>query len=381
MSKRILLVLLALALSIVMVACQPAAGDTDTTGDTGGETGDTGGDTGAATEEAGGEGEPFTIGISNGFVSSEWRTQMLADLEAANQEYMDQGVTTELVIESADTDVQGQTQQLQNLINRGVDAIIINPNSPDGLNAVIQEATDAGIVVIAIDQEITAPGAYNVVIDQTEWARISAEWLAEELGGEGDVVVIEGFVGHPANTARMNGMEEIFGENAGINVVGRDTGSWDQATGQQVMSDFLASVPNIDGVWTQDGMALGALNATVAANPDEWPIHVGEARAGYMHLWKELRDGDQPDFCSIGVVNPPGVAVSGLHVAIQLLMGKTFKDDVLGGATGNSVYVPIPGVVTCENFDEEYAKIADQPDSYVLDGMITPEEAAAYFND
>src|SRR5687767_46015 len=214
---------------------------------------------------------------------------MLADLEAANQEYMDQGITTELIVESADTDVQGQTQQIQNLINRGVDAIIINPNSPDGLNAVIQEATDAGIVVIAIDQEITAPGAYNVVIDQTEWARISAEWLAEELGGEGDVVVIEGFVGHPANTARMNGMEEVFGQNAGINVVGRDTGSWDQATGQQVMSDFLASIPNIDGVWTQDGMALGVLQAIVTANPAEWPVVSGEARAGYMHLWKEDR--------------------------------------------------------------------------------------------
>src|SRR5688572_17730475 len=182
MSKRILLALLAALMAGILVACggaTPAA--------------DTGGDAGAATAEAGDEGVTFTIGISTGFVSSERLTQMLADLEAANQEYMDQGITTDLIVESAEADIQGQTQQIQNLINRGVDAIIITPNSPDGLNAVIQEATDAGIVVIAIDQEITAPGAYNVVIDQTEWARISAEWLAEELGGEGDVVVIEGF--------------------------------------------------------------------------------------------------------------------------------------------------------------------------------------------
>ena len=224
--------------------------------------------------------EPFTIGVSNGFVSSEWRTQMLADMEAVNKEFMDQGLTAELIIESADTDVQGQTQQIQNLINRGADAIIINPNDQSALNPIIKEATDQGIFVIAVDQEISAPGAYNVVIDQTEWARISAKWLAEQLGGTGDVVLIEGFVGHPANEARMAGVEEVFADYPGINVVGRETGSWDQATGQQVMSDFIASLTNIDGMWTQDGMAQGALQAVVTANPAAWPVMVGEARGG-----------------------------------------------------------------------------------------------------
>ena len=50
----------------------------------------------------------FTIGVSNPFISSEYRTQMIAELEEVNKEYMDQGITTELVIESADTDVAGQ---------------------------------------------------------------------------------------------------------------------------------------------------------------------------------------------------------------------------------------------------------------------------------
>src|SRR6185503_14983282 len=69
-----------------------------------------------ATEAPAAEGAPFTIGISNPFISSEYRTQMIDELIETNQEYMDQGLTTELVIESADTDVAGQIQQLQNLI-------------------------------------------------------------------------------------------------------------------------------------------------------------------------------------------------------------------------------------------------------------------------
>ena len=322
--------------------------------------------------------EPFTIGVSNGFVSSEWRTQMLANMEEVNKEFMDQGLTAELIIESADTDVQGQTQQIQNLINRGVDAIIINPNDQTALNPIIEEATDQGIVVIAVDQEISAPGAYNVVIDQTEWARISARWLAEQLGGSGDVVLIEGFVGHPANEARMDGVEEVFADYPGINVVGRDTGSWDQATGQQVMSDFIASLPNIDGMWTQDGMAQGALQAVVTANPDEWPVMVGEARGGYLKLWKEVQDTIDPNFNTVGVVNPPGVGASGLRVAMELLQGKEVDAAKLSGPFGNTLYVPIPGEVTADNFMAEYEKVKDLPDGFVLDGFITQEEAAAF---
>lgn len=321
---------------------------------------------------------PFTIGISNGFVGSEWRTQMLQDLQAANAEYMKAGLTKELVIESADVDAQGQIQQMRNLINKGVNAIIINPNSQTALNAVIKEAKAAGIVVIAIDQEITAPEAINVVIDQTEWARQSAKWLAETLKGTGNVVIVNGIAGHPANEARYNGVKEVFAQYPNIKVANVANANWDQATGQQVMSNLLASQPNIDGVWTQDGMAQGTLQAVVAANPAKWPVMVGEARAGYMQLWNTVRQ-TRPDFNSFGVINPPAVAVSGMRIALELLQGRQFKDGTLKGPTNNSVYVPIPGVVSPENFAAEFEKIKSQPASYVVDGQITAAEAAAYF--
>ena len=288
------------------------------------------------------------------------------------------GVTTELVAESADVDVQGQAQQIRNLINKGVKAIITNPNSQTALNSVIKEAKDAGITVIAIDQEISAPEAINVVIDQTEWARQSAKWLADQLGGKGNVVVINGIAGHPANEARYNGVKEVFAQYPDIKVLNEVNANWDQATGQQKMADVLASQPNIDGVWSQDGMAQGALQALVAANPDKYPVMAGEARAGYMQLWNQVLQ-TKPDFKSYGVINPPGVAVSGLHVAVQLLLGKQFKDGTLKGPYNNSVYVPIPGAVSSENFAAEFAKVKDQPASYVLDGMISQTDAAAFF--
>ncbi len=343
-----------------------------------------GGEEAAATEAAPAEGGeaaaagPFTIGLSNSFVGSEWRTQMIQQMQDVNAPYMDAGLTADLVIESADTDAQGQIQQIQNLVNKGVDAIIINPGDVNALNPTLEEVTAQGIPVIAVDQEICADGVINVVIDQKEWAKISAKWLAEQLGGKGDIVLIEGFVGHPANEARMAGVEEVLAEYPDIKVVGRDTGMWDQATGQQVMSNFLASLPNIDGVWTQDGMASGVLQAIMTANPEKWPINSGEARQSYLAMWNDLL-AERPDFQTIGVYNPPGVGASGLRVVLNILQGKEVDESKLAGPCGNTLYVPIPGVVTGENFAAEWEAVKDLPASWTLDGVISQEEADAFF--
>ncbi len=320
----------------------------------------------------------FTIGISNPFISSEYRTQMIQELKDVNAEYMAAGVTNELVIESADTDVAGQIQQLQNLMSKNVDAILVNPGDAQGLNATLSEAIKAGILVMAIDQELDVDGIYNVGHNQKEWAMTSAKWLAEKLQ-EGNVVEIEGFPGHPANEYRMSGVDEVFADFPGIKVLARETGKWDEATGQQVMSNFLAGFPGqIDGVWTQDGMAIGALQAVMAANPPEWPIMVGEGRCQYLKLWEEVKQ-TQPDFESIGVANAPGVNATGLRIAINILQGKEVDKTKLSGQFGTSFIIPVPVVVTGENFQEWLDFCADKPDQFLLDGIMTEEEVLKEF--
>jgi len=332
-------------------------------------------------EEPAGDDDKFTIGISNPFISSEYRTQMIASLIEVNQEYLDAGVTTELVIESADTDVAGQIQQLQNLIAKEVDAILVNPGDVNGLNATLEEALGKGIIVISVDQELDVPGVYNVGIDQKEWAMTSALWLAETLEGEGDIVEIEGFPGHPANVARMDGVDEVFAKYPGISVLARDTGKWDEATGQQVMSNFLAAYPNLDGYWTQDGMAIGALQAVMAANPAVWPVAVGEGRCQFINLWVEVLE-TQPDFETIAVANPPGVSPTGLRIAVNMLMGEKVNESTLGGVNGLSFVIPVPMTITNENLEEGIDYCADKPDAHLLDGIMTDQEVLdTYFSD
>src|SRR5215213_8384353 len=338
-----------------------------------------GGDTPTATPAAvAPPAEKFTIGISNPFISSEYRTQMIQELIDTNQEYMAKGWTNELVIESADTDVAGQIKQLQNLMSRGVDAILVNPGDVNGLNATLQEAVAKGIIVISVDQELATPNVYNVGIDQKEWAKTSAKWLAEKLGGKGNMVEIEGFPGHPANVARMEGVDEVFKDYPDIKVLAKDTGKWDEATGQQVMSNFLSAYPNLDAYWTQDGMAIGALQAVMAANPAKWPQGVGEGRCQYLKLWQEAKELN-PDFDSIAVANHPGVSPTGLRIALNMLQGKQVDTSKLGGANGLSFVIPLAAVITSDNLDEGLAMCEGKPDAYLLDNIMTDEEVQQYF--
>lgn len=316
---------------------------------------------------------PFTVALSNGFIGSEWRTQMIDDFKQVFEEYKEKGLVDKYIVQSAGVDTSKQIAQIRNMIMAGVDAIIINPNSQTALNPVIEEAARAGIIVICVDQEVTSPKALNVVIDQSEWARISARWLVEQLNGEGNIVAINGVAGHPANEDRWEGAKEVFDAAPGINILTDTNADWDQATGQRVMSDLIATYPEIDGVWVQDGMAEGALRAMLASGR-KLPVMTGEARVGYLRLWKEQKD--KRGFSTIGVVNPPGIAGTGLRVAIHLLQGKELKE---GLVKGNTLYVPIPGVITNENFDEWWEEYKDKPDSYTLDGMLTDEEVQEFF--
>jgi ribose transport system substrate-binding protein len=321
----------------------------------------------------------FTIGISNSFISSEYRTQMIDELKATNAEYMAKGITNDLVIESADTDVPGQIQQLQNLMAKNVDAILVNPGDVNGLNATLEEAVSKGIIVISVDQALNAKGVYDVGIDQKDWAMKSAQWLADKLSGKGNIVEIEGFPGHPANVARMSGVDEVFAKYPGIKLLGKDTGKWDEATGQQVMSNFLSAYPNLDAYWTQDGMAIGAFQAVLAANPAKFPVVVGEGRCQFLQLWSDRLKVD-PNFETIAVANPPGVSPTGLRIAVNMLMGKKVDSTKLGGPSGTQFVIPIPVIVTKDNFQQVFTTQCNgKPATFLLDGIMTDDEVQQFF--
>jgi len=371
-SRSKLVVAALAAFALVLTACgDDDNGATDDAADDGAaDDGATGATDDDATDDGGAAAGPYTIGVSNGFTGSEWRTQMIDNLETAVDEYAEAGIEIELIIESDDVDEAGQIEQIRNLVNQGVDAIIVNPNSPDALNAAFDEAAAEGVEIFAVDQAVTSPSVTNVVIDQNEWAKISAEWLAEQVGEGGRVVGVNGIAGHPANEARWSGATEVL-EGAGVEIVTQANANWSQAEGQTVTQELLSQHgDDIDGIWAQDGVAEGVLRALIDADRLDL-VTTGEARVGYMKLWQE--QGIE----TIGVVNPPGVAVTALRVALEVLQGGTIAEDNL--TDGNTLLLPLPDSVTNDELDEWLADVEGQPDGYSVDVILSESEVQAYF--
>lgn len=316
--------------------------------------------------------ETYTIGLSNGWVGSEWRTQMIEEAQAAAKAWADKGVTVNVVVQSANVDVQGQIGNVRNFINQGVNAIIINPNSPTAFDPIFAQAKAKGILVVATDAEVSSKDAIYVGIDQKGWAMKSAEWLANALGGKGNVVTINGVAGHPANQMRVEGYTEVFKKFPGIKILNEANANWDQAQGQQTAQTLLATYPDINGIWVQDGMAAGTWRAIMAANKQKSIVATGEIRKDFMDMWKK------EDLTSGASVNPPGVMASALNVAVLKLQGKEFKDGIFGGVYGNAIYIPIP-FVSNNNLDEKLKEAEGKPGYWSVTDVVSIDDAAKFF--
>jgi ribose transport system substrate-binding protein len=314
----------------------------------------------------------FKIGLSNSFVGSEWRTQMIEEAQAAAKAWADKGVKVEVVVQSGNVDVQGQIGHIRNFINQGVNAILINPGSPTAFNPIFAQAKARNVLVIATDAEVSSKDAIYVGIDQKAWAMQSAEWLAKTLNGKGNVVAINGIAGNPANEARVAGYREVFAKYPDIKILNEANASWDQAQGQQTMQNLLATYPTINGVWVQDGMADGAWRAIEAAGKVKDIAATGEIRKDFMTRWSEKK------FNSGASVNPPGVMASALNVAVLKLMGKEFKDGIFGGTYGNAIYIPIP-FVDGNNLADNLKAAEGKPGYWSVTATVTPDQAAQFF--
>ena len=205
---------------------------------------------------------------------------------------------------------------LEGLISQGVDAIILNPTDREGLNAVIEAAIAQGIVVVAVDQAVTAEGAYVVTNDQVAYARIGAEWLFETLGGQGQVVEMRGIDGVPADTDRHAGFQEALAKYPDIVVSAETFTGWDPSTGAQQALDLITTT-DIDGIWTS-GIDYPVVEQFQTANVPFVPI-VGADNNGFVQQLLELADDG---LVGAAVTNPPAIGAVGLAIALDALTGQ-----------------------------------------------------------
>ena len=264
----------------------------------------------------GGYAADYSIGVSNTVQGNGWREQMICAIKA---QALSSGKVADLNIAHRNTDAAGQLEDIRNLIQAGVDAIVINPSNPDGLNAAIQEASDAGIVIVAVDQAVSAPSAYVLSNNQEEYAYLGAKWLFEQLGGSGDVVYMRGAAGASADSDRDAGFKRALAEHPGINVAHEVFTGWQQDQGKQQILDFLATGLPLAGVWTS-GIDNVIVDAFLESDAPLVPI-VGADNAGFVGMLNSVEG-----LVGAAVTNPGSVGGAGVTLALNILEGNAPSD-------------------------------------------------------
>ncbi|OYW59150.1 MAG: sugar ABC transporter substrate-binding protein [Rhodobacterales bacterium 32-66-7] len=260
--------------------------------------------------------EGYKIGISNTVQGNGWREQMVCAMKA---EALASGKVESLNIAHRNTDAAGQLEDMRNLIQAGVNAIVVNPSNAEGINAAIKEATDAGIVVVAVDQAVTEPSAYILSNNQEEYAYLGATWLFEQMGGEGAVVYMRGAAGAGADNDRDVGFKRAMAEFPNITVAQEVFTGWQQDQAKQQINDIIAAGVPFQGVWTS-GIDNVIVDAFVESGAPLVPI-VGADNAGFVAQLASV-EGLQ----GAAVTNPGSVGGAGVALAIRILDGQIPAD-------------------------------------------------------
>jgi ribose transport system substrate-binding protein len=262
---------------------------------------------------------PYRIAIANSLIGNDWRTEMvkLARAYAARPDV--KPLIKELTISSSGNDISAQISQFNQLILSGVDVIITDAASPTGINSVIEEAAEAGILVLSFDNVVTTQKAVWVNHDQTDMGRIWARFIAKETGGKGTVLMVRGVAGTFGDEVFSKGGMEIFSKYPDLKLV-QVNGNWDQGTAQKVASDALASGKTFDGVWSEYG-DTGVVRAFLEG-PGKVPPIAGQSENGFRKLAARHK------FAMLSAGVSPGLVAVSMQAAFHLLGGNSVPQQI-----------------------------------------------------
>ena len=245
----------------------------------------------------------------------------------------------ELTVVDAGGDAAKQLQQVETFISQKVDAIIMQPQEQEACSPAIDKAKAAGIPIINCNSlTITEPDAY-VGSNDSESAEIAMTYIAEQLGGKGNVLMMHGHPGQTAEVKRTEGAMDILAQNPDMTLLDEQTADWDRAEAMTLMENWIQAYGDqINAVFCQnDEMALGALNALVQAGKKDNVLVVGVDAID--DALQSVKDGkmDAPVYQDC-----KGQAEGAIEAAYKLAKGESVEKEIL-----------IPFIlVTTENVDE-----------------------------
>jgi ribose transport system substrate-binding protein len=253
-------------LSVMAFACSSDGGATTTSAAGTTTTAEATATTAAATTTA--AAESVQIGFSQANNGDVWRINQTNNVQDNCAALMPDA---EIIVTDGQGDAAKQSADVDDLIARGVDVLLLTPLQSDTLTPAAQRALDAGIPVITMDRGVDIDVTQHIGADNKLIGRSAAEFVANTLlgGAGGSVIEIQGVLGASATTDRHDDFVAWLEENApDVEIIESQTGEYRREPALTFMDDMLAKYApgEFDVVYTHnDEMALGAMQAMEAA--------------------------------------------------------------------------------------------------------------------
>jgi ribose transport system substrate-binding protein len=294
---------------------------------------------------------PYRIALANGFIANTWRIQMIKTAKAYAAQPDVAAKLKEFKVVSTGEDVAAQIAAINNFIDSGYDAIVVNAQNPKAFAPVIERANDAGIVLVAFDNILDTEDAINVNVDQKGLGVLWANWLVKHIPNGGKILEVRGVAGTSVDTDRHNGIHETLDASGKKWEVVEVVGKWDDPTAQKATADAIAVQKQFDGITAQGG-DTGVVQAMIDAKHPFVPFG-GETENGFRKFCgAHSKDGL---VCSSAGTGPAQVAVA-IKTAIDALEGKVVPQ---------SVKLPL-AIVEDPDFKDGENYYSDQSDNFFV---------------
>ena len=174
----------------------------------------------------------------------------------------------EVVVVDAQNDSAKQSNDVDDLIQQGVNALLINPTDSSAISTVVQTANSLGIPVITLDRSADqGEVAALVASDNVKGGQMATEYMVDQLGKDTKVIELEGVPGASATRERGKGFHDIADER--LNVVAKQAADFDRTKGLTVTENLLQGNPDAKAIFAHnDEMALGAIEAIQSSGKD-----------------------------------------------------------------------------------------------------------------
>jgi ribose transport system substrate-binding protein len=169
---------------------------------------------------------PYRIAVVNGFVGNVWRIQMIQTAKAYASTPEIAKDLKEFKVVSVGTDMAAQLGAVEDFVNQGFDAVLVNPNTPTGWDRVIRLANQKGTVLVAFDNEVESDQMAAVAQDNVAMGVLGGEWLVKHLGNKGKVLEIRGVPGFSADQDRHEGLRSVLEKEGNNFEIIEVVGNW-----------------------------------------------------------------------------------------------------------------------------------------------------------